>query len=466
MYDIEKNKELLMKIYAKFQRQYHINMKMYLYYVGVTDTAYGIKASADGSLGDVLIDELKENAYGSGNYNYINDRFDRHIHTNFIKKFIKEEVSYSVGNKITFMSHSGDEKIIDFLRLSTKHWKTRHDAVLTKNMLIYSRAYELYYIDKNARFCSKVISPRHGIAYTDQDGNVILFLHIFRLSYDSTGRTYIDIYTDSEIIHCDSTFHEIGPRQSHPFGGVPVGIAEISEEGWLDTIYKDIKTLQDAYETNLSDISSEISEFRNAYLVLNNLNLQDEDLDTMKANGILKTKGKDGSAAWLIKNINDTFTQNTMTTIEDKMYQLSCHINSNEKMSSNTSSLALRARLISLEEKCKLNQGAIEDCVNSRHQFLLTYFNKLKNFSYDWRDIDTKFTPNVPQDDSAMATIINTLGDRISTETALSLLSFIDNPQNEVKKIQAEQKANSIGANLLNPAKDNPPAPPAEGAKS
>ncbi len=31
------------------------------------------------------------------------------------------------------------------------------------------------------------------------------------------------------------------------------------------------------------------------------------------------------------KNINDTFIQNTLNTLEDKMYQLSSHINHNEK---------------------------------------------------------------------------------------------------------------------------------------
>jgi len=336
------------------------------------------------------------------------------------------------------------------------HWKADHDANLAKNMLTYSMAYELYYIDKKAQFCSRVISPRHGIACTDSRDNVELFLHIFRKAYDT--KQYVDIYTESEIIHCDEVFTEIS-RTIHPFGCVPVGIASVSEEGWLDSLYKDLKTLQDAYETNLSDISSEITEFRNAYLVLNNLALQESDLADMKKLGVMMTKGKDGSASWLIKTINDTFIQNTLTTLEDKMFQIACHINSNEKMSSNTSSLALRARLISLEEKCKLNQKALANCVKTRLEMLFTYLNGLKNTKYDYRDIKVKFTPNIPSDDLANSTVVTALGDRLSTETALSLFSFVDNPQNEVKKAKEEAKANSIGNSLLNPPTESPVMP-------
>ena len=448
IFDVKENKEILTKVFSNFQRQYHVNMKMYMYYLGITDTGSSLNVSSSGSYDDIFVNELSLDTEGAGTYSYVNDRYgNKRIDTNFIKKFIKEEVSYSVGNDITYTSHSGDEKIIDLLRLNTAHWKADHDANLAKNMLIYSTAYELYYIDKDAQFSSRVISPRHGIAYTDNCDNVIFFLHIFRQPYDT--KIYVDIYNDAEIIHCDEVFNELG-RTSHPFGEVPVGLAVVSEEGWLDTLYKDLKTLQDAFETNLSDISSEITEFRNSYLVLNNLNLQDTDLAEMKRQGVMMTKGKDGSASWLIRQINDTFIQNTLQTLEDKLYQISCHINSNEAPSSNTSSLAMRSRLISLEEKCKLNQKALSNCIKTRIKMLLIYVNYLKKLNYDYRDINAKFTPNIPQDDIANATIVTALGDKLSTETALGLFSFIDNPQNEVKKAQAENKANSVGNTLLN----------------
>jgi SPP1 family phage portal protein len=447
IFNVDENRELLTKVFSSFQSQYNINLKMYLYYMGLTETGRSFDISSNGLYDDILVNE-----YGLGvtdsDYSYVNDRFDKKINTNYLKKFIKEEVSYSVGNDITYTSHSGNKNIIDLLRLNTAHWKADHDANLAKNMLIYSKTFELYYIDKNAQFCAKVISPRHGIVYTDNRDNIIFFLHIFRQPFDT--KINIDVYTDSEIIHCDEVFTVLGVTP-HPFKVVPVGIASISDEGWLDSLFKDIYSLQDAYETNLGDISSEITEFRNAYLLLNNLNLQDKDLAEMKRQGVMMTKGKDGSAAWLVRQINDTFIQNTLTTLEDKMYQIACHINSNEAPSSNTSSLAMRSRLISLEEKCKLNQKALANCIKTRLKILFGYINSLKNTNFNYIDVVAKFTPNIPQDDTANANIVTALGDRLSTETALGLFSFVDNPQNEIRKAQEELKANSIGNSLLNP---------------
>lgn len=426
--------------------QYHIMLKMYLYYCGVTDVS-NLNASTTGSYDDIYINEYNLDTKGAGNYNFVNDRYNKKISVNFIKKFCKEEVSYSVGNDITYISRSGDEKILSTIQYQLEHWKEDHEANLAKNMLIYSKAYELYYINKDAEFCSRVISPRHGIAYMDHCDNVVFFLHIFRQPFDT--KRYIDIYTDNEIIHCDETFTEVSTRQSHSFGCVPVGIATVSEDGWLDSIYGDIKALQDAYSVNISDISQEITEFRNAYLAFKNSQIDETDLPKMKKNGIIQFKG-DGEASWLTKKIDSTFIDYTLSTLEDLMYKLSSHINTNEKVASNTSSLALRAKLISLEQKCRLNEKALSNCIKTRLCMLFMYLNNLKNTNYDYKDIKLVFVPNIPSDDLINAQVVTQLGPRLSTETALSLFSFVDNPKEEVKKVEGEQKANSIGSDLLN----------------
>ncbi len=270
----------------------------------------------------------------------------------------------------------------------------------------------------------------------------LFFMHTYKLKFDD--KTYIDVYTDKEILHFNDKFEKINKPTKHIFGTVPVALCQLSEEGKDDTLYKDLKGLQDAYETNLSDISNEISDFRNAYMVLTGVSIDEKDIPKMKKLGVMQIKDKNGTAAWLIKNINDTFIQNTLNTLEDKMYQLSSHINHNEKMQSNLSSLALRARLIALEEKCKLNQKSIADCIKNRLKFLFIYLKVIKNKNYDFRDIKSKFTPNIPQDDLMTAQVISQLGDKLSTETGLSLLSFIENPKNELNKLKDEAPKMSL----------------------
>ncbi len=444
-FDINQNRELLNACYSQYSANLLIYNKMYSYYCGCTEPSGRMFIS----------NQTSDKTDIKSGFNTINDRTKHKVGVNYMKKFIKEEISYSVGNAISYLSHSGDSNISEVIRQNLAHWDETQDSKLAKNMLLYSNAFELYYIDDEAEFCGMVVSPRHGYAYCDNTGKVILFIHVYQDEFNFATK-FVDIYTDNEIIHCNEVFEELpnNSRQTNIFGKVPVGIALLSDEDWLDTVYNDIKSLQDSFEINLTNISQEITEMRNAYLWLNNIAINPDDYTDMKKKGILETKGdnKNINASWLVKNINDSFIQNTLDKQEDLMYKLTFHINTNEKMQSNTSSLALRTRLIGLEEKCKLNQKALANCIKTRLQMLFLYVNYKKNTTYDYKDIKSKFTPNIPMDDLMTAQIIAQLGNKVSTETEIAQLSFVENPAEEVKKANVEMLENPIvqGGKILN----------------
>jgi SPP1 family phage portal protein len=416
------DKTLLQKCYEDFKGKKSDYDKMYSYYKGDTDAM--------------------------SNYKMVTARNNNKTPVNFLKKFIKEEVSYSVGNEITYISKEANTEIIKDIDYYTSHWSEQHDSNLCKKMLTFSKCYELYYIDKKG-FSSKIITPREGYVYVDNVGNISFFMHFFKKRFDDTQ--YIDIYDNKFIYHLNDSFEEVAPVSTHIFGVVPVGIATLSEEDKDDTLYKDIKGLSDAYETNLSDISNEISDFRNAYLKIMGVELTKEQADSMKENGIIQMNTKDGSVDWLVKNINDTFIQNTLNTIEDKIYQIASHINHNEKIQSNVSGVALRAKLFALENKCGLNQKALTDCIKTRLELLFLYIKTIKNKEYDFRDIEVKFTSNIPQDDNVVANYISILvgAGIISKETARGLLSFINNTANEAEKVANEENEVNTGKTLL-----------------
>ena len=389
------------------------------------------------------------------NYKMVTERSNNRINTNFIKKFVKEEVSYSVGNEINYLSNTGNSNYIDDINYTLVTWEDDHDAKLAKKMILLSEAYELYYVERGSgEFRSRVLSPLDGFVIKNERDEVLYFVHVHTHGRNENKKTYIDIYDNKNIYFYDEYFNKLAEPIPHIFGKVPVGIAKLSDEGIYDTVYMDIKGLQDAFETNLSDISNEISDFRNAYLVFTGCEIEPDQATKMKKDGIMQIPTTDGKVEWLIKNINDTFIQNTLKAIEDKMYQITSHINHNEKLQSNTSSLAIRATLISLEEKCRLNQKALTNCIKSRIEFLSIYLKEMFNKEYDYKDIRIKFTPNIPQDDLMTAQIISYLGDKLSNETALSLLSFINNPSLENKKALEEQLVQFEGENLLNGAEN------------
>lgn len=422
---LKKNSELLNNIKNDFEIKKIMYDKMYDYCVTGKSDAYR---------------EYKNNP----------KRSNLKIRTNFIKKFIKEEVAYLVSNKITYTSKSDNKNVIDFLEKKTAHWDKNHEKMLLRDMLSYGSVYELYYTDKKndeLMFNAKIVSPRDGYVLTDDFGNISMFLRFYKKKFDD--KQYIDIYTPEFIYHVDDGFNQIEAPTINRLGEVPVRVGTISQYKEQDTLFNELKDLQDAFETNLSDIVNEISDYRLAYLIFTGCQLdtvnKDKDgktqLDYLKEKGAMSVNEKDAKVSFLTKDINDTFVQNTLASLKKNMYEISNHIDTNEKMQSNLSGSAIRNRLIGLEQRVKDSEGSMKNIIQGRLYFLFKLFNKVENLDYDYRDISTKFTLNIPQDDLSMAQIISQIPEGVlSKQTARTLFSFMNNSDREQRLIDAEMK--------------------------
>lgn len=396
-----------------------------------------------------MYEYYKGNTDAIKNYKIVTKRSNLKINVNYLKKFIKEEVSYAVGNRITYDCDNQD--MAKDLIYNMQQWDENHDEDLMKYMLIFTKAYEVYYIKDGKEFCSDIITPLEGYAYCDKRGNPVIFIHEWAEKID-TSKTYIDVYTKKHVFHLDASLNEIRSKDIHRFGEVPVSMGVLTKEGIDDSLYKDVKGLQDALETNLSDIGNEIADFRNAYLLFKGCKIEKDDLEKAKELGIMQTGTEKSTIEWLIKNINDTFIQNTLDRYVDTLYQITCHVNHNEKLQSNLSSLALRSRLIALENKCTLNVNSHMNVVKKRLRLLCSFLNYSKKKGYDERQITIKYTPNIPQDDLMTAQTISQLADgTISKATARAQFSFINNPAKEKELCEEEmkQELDLIGDNYI-----------------
>lgn len=420
---LDEHKELLDNIKSDFETRKLIYDKIYDYCVTGKSEAYR-------------------------DYKHNPKRSNLKVRTNFIKKFIKEEISYLLSNKPTYISRSDNTSEIEFVNFKLSHWDKNHDKMLLRDMLSYGSVFELYYtseIGDEVLFNSKIVSPRDGYLLTDDFGNSKMFLRFFKKKFDT--KQYIDIYTDNHIYHVDDSFKEVSKPTPNIFGEVPVKVGHVSTYKEHDTLFNELKDLQDAYETNLSDIVNEISDYRMAYLLMLGCTVdcktKDEygktQLDYMKEKGIINSSEKDVIIKFLTKDINDSFIQNTLEVLKKNIYEISSHIDTNEKLQSNTSGSALRNRLIGLEQRVRDSEGSMKNIIQQgRMYFLFKLFNKLENTNYDYRDVSVKFTLNIPQDDLLMAQTLNQfgIGENISLKTALTQLSFINNPDQEIKLIE------------------------------
>ncbi|MDD4564242.1 MAG: phage portal protein [Eubacteriales bacterium] len=367
---------------------------------------------------------------------------------NYPRKFVDNEVGYLLGKPVNYVSKSDDENIIDAIDINTSHWDKEHNINLRKQSEIFGEAYELNYINTDGEFSATVLNPLN--CYVLEDGtaerNALLAIHKYKKHFDD--KQYMDVYTDTEILH-----YQIGTvnsgnsysggnltytgSHSHIFGRVPVLVCPANSE--RKPGFHDIISLFDAYNALNSDLVNEIADHRNAYLIIENSKLEEDDLGKMKEMGIIQVPAG-GKVSWLTKDINDSFVKNELDNIEKKIYDLMDEVNFSENWASNTSSLALRNKLLNMENRVSIREAIMEKVIKERLKLLFIFLSKKEGSAYDYRDISVKFTRNLPTDLTGLADVIVKLTDVCSQETLLTLLPFVENPKLEVGKYKAEQK--------------------------
>jgi SPP1 family phage portal protein len=383
-------------------------------------------------------------------YETVQGRNNVKVHLNLFKKFVKEQSNYLCANNITYTSKTGDKNIVKALHSNIDAWKEDTDLKICRNMIKFSEAYELCYIDKNGVVKSKILTPLDCYVLTDDYGDIELAIRFYEKRFDTDK--YYDVYYNDKIDHYKND--ELINSDVHYFGEVPISIYSMSDEKDRDTIYNDIKSLQDGLEIISSNILNECSDFRNSYLKLTGCKMEDTEVGNAKDLGVFELPNKDCDLDFIIKNINDSFIQNLLKFFREQIYTLGNMIDHNEELTSNSSSLALKTRLISVENAVKLAEKAMKNGIKNRNKLIFTIMSKFgKNYNY--LDIDIKFTTLIPSDDVMLAQILSQTPEGVlSKETSRKQFSFVDNPALEAEKVKAELKEDEaeIGKEMLDKA--------------
>ncbi|MFL0194829.1 phage portal protein [Clostridium sp. WILCCON 0269] len=383
------------------------------------------------------------------NYTMQDSRSNMKLVFNFPRKFVDNEVGYLLGKPVNYVSKSDDEDIINAIDLNTSHWDKEHNINLRKQSEIFGESYELNYVNEEGEFSAAIFNPLSCYVLEDEtdERNVLLAVHKYTKQFDTNE--YLDVYTDNQILHYKigeaSTYGfvysegglQLLGNHNHIFGKVPVTVCPANSE--RKSGFQDVISLFDAYNAINSDLCNEIADHRNAYLVIENAKLEEEDLGKMKQMGIIQVPSG-GKVSWLTKDINDSFVKNELDNIERKIYDLMDEVNFSENWAANTSSLALRNKLLNLENRVSMREAIMEKVIKQRLKNLFIFLSKKEGKQYDYRDVAVKFTRNLPTDLTGLADVITKLENVCSQETLLTLLPFVENPRLEVTKYRTEQK--------------------------
>lgn len=377
----------------------------------------------------------------NGSYKMNESRSNLKVVVNFFRKFVDSSIAYSIGNPINYSSSEGNDYAIHMIDLNFSSWIKPVDQDLLKQTSIFGEAYEIEFINNDGEFRCSVLNPLNCFVLEsgDADKKVIMALHEYQENIFSKEKK-IDVYVDNLILHFDQSLNLLG-QDEHVFPSVPINVCRINPEG--RSLLDDIKSANDAYNNVLSDLVNEVSDFRNSMLKVVGASVDDKALVKMKTSGVIQIPtGAD--VGFLIKNINDTFVQNTLNTLEEKIYKLANEVDTNIALASNISGVALRSRLISLENKCILMESQLETAIMKRLRNFFFIQNLKSTTPINYRTIKMKYTPNIPSDLNLLSDSISKLQGLVSQRTLLSLLPFVESPSIELEQFKAEQQANRL----------------------
>lgn len=372
---------------------------------------------------------------------------------NHAKYITDVAVGYFAGDPVKY-SGDGIERILDAYKTIDI---VSHDAEMAKDLSMFGVARELHFMSSDDVPIPKVtcLDPRQIFLVVD---DTVEYKSLFGVHYyerRNEENTVIGwnvfVYTDTKIIHCLSKdlteFNlETAKVKDHYYGGVPVIEFWNNEEQQGD--YEQQYSLIDAYNILASDRVNDKEQFVDAILKLIGVSLGDDDSEVSKTIRNLKKYkvlempgGVDADADWLTKNLNEADIEVLRNAIKSDIHEFSMVPNlTDENFAANASGVAMKYKLFGLEQLSTTKERYFKQGLRERLK-LFSNIMKIKGQAVDVSKTTITMTRSLPSNDSETATMISNLDGKVSDETLISQLSFVDDPAAELVKVKAQKKA-------------------------
>ena len=378
-------------------------------------------------------------------------RPDNRIIINYCKTITDNYSGYLLGKQLSFMGENID-KIQEILDYNDVHEMM---CEWLRQALIYGRGFLINYIDSEGKQRIQVLDSQQCVPVYDDTIERNL-LYVLRCWEDtSRGELTTDIqykveaYGPNDIRYYNSTAgfesYNLEKVVPHHYGQCPITVFSLNRDEL--GVFSPIITLQDAMNTLVSGEIDNFEDFADAYLVLSGMNSTDEsDLQAMKRQKCILLPGEEHcSAEFLTKSIQDTQIQNILENLNTKIYTIAqCPDFSDPQVfGSATSGVALRYKLLNFENACANIESEMRKAIQRMIELICSILH-LVDEEETWRDIQIIFRRNLPADMAEIINIVNSLRGIVSVETLLSQIPFIDNPEEELEKLQKENDILSL----------------------
>lgn len=363
---------------------------------------------------------------------------------NYCKNIVDSYCGYlATPSYISYRSEQDIEDIMDILRYNDYQ---AEDADFLLNALIYGTASELMYIDNEGKTRFRQINPTQcfGIYDDSLTSDLLYFVRLYKVNeWDDTDTYNVDVYGDNSVKHYTMVGANGSPtyvsEEPHYFGQCPANIFNLPDER---SIFECIISLQDSINALLSAEIDDYQAFCDAYLLLEGVDAEHDDIAQMKEDRVLLLPSG-AKAAWLTKQSNDAQIENMLKRLHDSIYRIAqCPDFSSESFVGGVSSgVAIRYRLTGMETRCGKIEAEMKKALQRRVE-IICGIASLKLGEEVFRDIQIDFKRNIPEDEASIINLVNSLKGTVSDATLIGLLPFVSDVNAELNAVNEQKQAN------------------------
>ena len=365
---------------------------------------------------------------------------DNRIVVNFPKYIVDTINGFFIGNPIKVVAD--DKAVSDYVEfLDQYNDQDDNNAELSKLCDIYGKGYEVYYTDENAELCITYCSPIEAFMIFD-DSIVERPMYFIRRWADRENHEYGEI--------CDKGYKRsfkvtgglqwLNEWELHNFDDVPA--TEFIENAERQGAFEPVLTIVNAYNKAISEKANDVDYFADAYLKILGAALDETGAKHIRDNRIINFEGDDAGkivVEFMGKPEGDTTQENLLERLERLIFQISMVANISDENFGSATGIALKYKLQAMSNLAKIKERKFTSGMNRRYKILFGHpASKVQKDA--WMQLHYQYTPNMPANLLEEAQIAAQMEGITSHETQLRVLSVVDNVEDELEKIEEENK--------------------------
>jgi len=376
------------------------------------------------------------------------------LNNDYFGEIIDIKVGYFAGEPISYsLPKESEQRQVDMLEYFRQVNNVSDlDAETAKMAAICGYGARLLYIDRDGKERVMNVDPWECIFITDMSINEPQYAMRYypvkvKQGSEVKERWRVEWYDNNTVTYFiqsatgEYVLDEEGQKQ-HLFDGVPLVGFPNNEELIGDA--ENVVNLIDGYDNTMSDVNSEIEQFRMAYMYFKGFSVDEETLQKAKRTGGFEIpEGQDYDIGFITKNLNAAYpVDNHLKQVSQNIYKFSKTPDFlDEAFAGSQSGEARKFKMLPFENKCATTERKFHASLRQMFKVLATAWAK-KGVSIEYTDIDMVFTRNFPLDLLHEAEIQEKLRGQVSELTRLSLFSAVEDPEAEKEAMDEEQTVN------------------------